>query len=656
MAEKPADKSNESSKQALDLNSLSGLDFGPSWAGANAKQPSTKQYESRGSRDGGGGSRGKDRRAGSGGGGAGGGGFQDRRTRGRPSGGSGGGDASRRDDRDDRRRPRRDDRQGGASQRPEFFKPTVHVDIYPQDEAFEALVNRLRSTVRTYQLFEIAQLILQKPERFVVVVANLPESGGKPAPLYFSVPGHLPFPTEDAAVNHVLADHLDLFFDVEPIEIDPPKGNFVMVNRCGITGELLGPPNYHRYQEFLQRHYAARITGMSFDRFVSKVETVKEQEAIDAWLASMTKGARYTVKERQEGEPESFESMEAARNFLLQHRKDKMVGSAEAVRFAGRDIERLPKGDIRRSVEAYVEQQRHFPLESANNIRGRLRRHKFTVYKKGSKGVSYVCAVKRKFRDNQSTFTDSIQELIEFIEKHPNIPASKLPKQYIGIDTEKQQPEKLEMAEAEIAAAAAKAEETEKTKEAEEAEEAEEANIESEPAAVADASNSPQSDVAEAPDSSQETPAAPAPDAAASTEATPKAELSAEDQKRLNQLMLDLRWLIVEGYVTEYGDGRLFAAPPMPEPKKEKPARKPEVRPKKESEVKPESGSKKESEAKSTKGEDKNTSVTESKPEEAKVDESEIEAPRVEAPKPEEAKADEPTAEEPTDESTPKLA
>ena len=44
--------------------------------------------------------------------------------------------------------------------------------------------------------------------------------------------------------------------------------------------------------------------------------------------------------------------------------------------------------------------------------------------------------------------------------------------------------------------------------------------------------------------------------------------------------MIDLRWLITEGYVTEYGDGRLFAAPPMPEAKpkalKPKPATNPE--------------------------------------------------------------------------------
>lgn len=517
MAEKPADKSQESPKKALDLNTLSGLDFGPSWADEKAKRPSQKQYESRGD------SRGKGKRSG-------GSGARDRRgsSGGRPQGISrpqGAGDSRRRGG----------DRRGGGRPERAVYEPVVKVDLYPQDETFEVLVKRLRSTVRTYQLFEIAHLLLEKPERYVVVVENKAKSGEKPAPLHFSVPGHLPFETEDAAVNHVLTNHLDLFCDIEEIEVEAPKGNFQMVNRCSVTGELLGPPNYHRYQEFLQRHYAAKISGMSFDRFTAKVESVKEQESIDAWVESMKKGARYTLKERQDGEPESFESLEAVRFFLLQHRKDKIVGSGETIRFAGRDIERLPKGAIRRSVESYIEQQLHFPLDSANNIRGRLRRHKFAVYKKGSKGVSFVCAVKRKFRDSKTVFTSSIQGLIEFIEQHPNTPASKLPKLYINIDTEKQQPAKLEMTEAEIAAAAAAA---------------------AEAAAIAEASEA----------ASTET-AAPAPNAAASTEATPKLELSEDEQKQLNQLMLDLRWLIVEGYVTEYGDGRLFAAPPMPEAK-----------------------------------------------------------------------------------------
>jgi len=542
MAEKPADKPQESSKKALDLNALSGLDFGPSWADENAKRPSLKQFDSRGD------SRGKGKRSG-------GGGSRDRRgpsggarssgpsAGGRPQGGGPGRPQGEGRPQGGAEGRRRDDRRGGGRPEHAVFNPTVKVDIYPQDEAFEALVKRLRATVRTYQLFEIANLLLEKPERFVVVVENKAKAGDKPAPLFFSVPGHLPFETEEAAINHVLSNHLDLFFDMEEIEIEAPKGNFQMVNRCSVTGDLLGPPNYHLYQETLKRHYAAKITGMSFDRFVSKVEAVKEQESIDAWVESMKKGARYILKERQEGEPETLESLESVRFFLLQHRKDKLVSSGETIRFAGRDIERLPKGDIRRSVETYVEQQRHFPLDSANNIRGRLRRHKFAVYKKGSKGVSFVCAVKRKFRDSKTVFTPSIQGLIEFVEKHPNTPASKLPKLYINIDTEKQQPAKLEMTEAEIAAAAA-AVETAKLAAA---------------AVDQDGAEAPVTPVVEAP--------APAPDAAASTDAMAKLELSEDEQKRLNQLMRDLRWLIVEGYVTEYGDGRLFAAPPMAEAK-----------------------------------------------------------------------------------------
>ena len=563
MAEKPADKPSETpktakpAKQALDLNALSGLDFGPNWADENAKSGRPKNYDSFG-----GGKEGKGRR---GGGGSGGGASRDRRLGGRPSSGH----STGRDGQSDRRgqganrgrsEGRRDSRGEGGRGRsatPAYFEPTIKVDLYPQDEAFEALINRLRSSARTYQLFDIAQLLLEKPERYIVVVSPKPVKGDEPAQLYYSVPGHLPFETEEAAINHVMANHLAQFFEIEEIEVEPPKGNFQMVNRCTITSELLGPPNYHRYQEFLQLHYAARITGMSFEQFAARVESSKEQEDIDAWLESMKKGARYTVKDHQEGESESLETLEAVRHFLLQHRKDKVVGTGESIRFAGRDIERLPKGDIRRSVEAYVESQKHFPLDSANNIRGRLRRHKFAVYKKGSKGVSFVCAVKRKFRDSKTVFTESIGDLINFIEKHPDLPASKLPNEYVGIDTEKQKPEALKMTEAEVEAAA-------KAK-------AEAAEVEAKAAAEVD---STEGETVEAPEKASELDEAAATiakQATASTEAQPKVELSEGDQKKLRQLMLDLRWLITEGYVTEYGDGRLFAPPPMPDAKPKEP-------------------------------------------------------------------------------------
>ena len=524
----------EKAEKPLDLSTLSNLDFGPSWAGDTAASSSGNRHKNYKVEK----HSGHDRKRSSG--------SRDRRPS-RPSrdSNSSGKDGFRSGNRgtENRGRPRGGNSRGhNSDHNRNVFEPTVKIDLYPQDEAFDALVKRLQSTARTYQLFEITKLLLEKFERFIVVVS--PKTKEEAAPkLYYSVPGHLPFETEEAAINHVLANHLELFFEAETVEVEAPKGNFLMVNRCPFTQELLGPPNYHRYSEFLQRHFANRITGMSMERYLEKIETVKDQEVIDAWVNSMKESVRYTVKEPAEGEPTVLETLEAARLFLLQYRKAAVVGSGESVRFAGRDLERLPAGDLRRSVESYVEQQRYFPLETANNIRGRLRRHNFTIYKKGAKNASFVCAVKRKFRDTNSVFTDSIQKLIDFIETHPEIKASGLAHSYLGIQMPVKQPGQLKLAEQD---SAGKKDPEVATGEAESGTEE----------AAKEVAQENAENLAEAESAREKG------DSTAESEVKPA--LSEAQESELKQLKMDLRWLVTEGYVTEYGDGRLFAPLPMP--------------------------------------------------------------------------------------------
>ena len=132
-------------------------------------------------------------------------------------------------------------------------------------------------------------------------------------------------------------------------------------------------------------------------------------------------------------------------------------------------------------------------MDTANSLRGRLRREGFTIFKRGSKGVSFVCGVKRKFRLPGQVFSESISSLISFIEKNPVVSVKELPAKHLGI---------------------------------------------SQPAAAADSS-------------------------AASASAAEAAALPTQDEVKLKRLWMDLRWLVTEGYVTEYSDGKLFAAPPM---------------------------------------------------------------------------------------------
>ncbi len=207
----------------------------------------------------------------------------------------------------------------------------------------------------------------------------------------------------------------------------------------------------------------------------------------------------------------SFDNYEDARTYLLTQARDKVVRQSDSARFHGNIAESLPDGEIRRAVEGALERQRRFPLDTANALRGRLRREHFTIFKKGSKGVSYVCAVKRKFRVPGQTFAESIGALISFIEANPMIRASELATKFLGLK---------------LPAKPASAE----------------------PAAGKPASGTP---------ASGEAPA---------TAAEPV--LTIEERTKLSRMQGDLRWLVTEGYVTEFIDGRVFASPPIAESRK----------------------------------------------------------------------------------------
>jgi hypothetical protein len=574
MDDTPAKENPPKDFNKLDLSQLQGFSFGTQWTQDKSSPSERRERDAGGERP-----RRDDRRDGPGGGPQ----SRDRRTFRRPAGpagagdapggagpGGGGGTSEPRREFSGGERPRRDEggpgnyrggprrdgpRYGGRNEpyeRGPYESPFFAVTFYPEDTSFNTLVQTIRKSCRTIELFEIARTVVAKTERFVVVVtrktagepaAPAPgaEAAAKPAkqPFYISVPDHLPFESDEAAVAHVLSKHLGTFFDMAEVEIEPPKGNFQVINKCGVTGELLGPPNYHRYNQIVQQHHATKVARMAFEAFRSRIETIRDPEVVKQWLDKMKKTTRYTWKlsgaakpapapaaaPAAEGEAKpaeaapvaadstapateaaapapaeaaaaptapSFDTLEDARVYLLTQARDKVVRASENARFHGTVAETMPPGEIRRAIEGALERQRKFPLDTANALRGRLRREHFTIFKKGSKGVSYVCAVKRKFRTPGQTFSDSIGALIAFIEANPMIRASELPGKFLGVTL---------------------------------------------PVPVA----------------------APAP-------AEPT--LSIDDRAKISRLQGDLVWLVREGYVTEFIDGRLFAPPPMVEARK----------------------------------------------------------------------------------------
>jgi hypothetical protein len=454
----------------------------------------------------------------------------------------------------------------GASREPvgPYISPYFFTTFYPEDSSFKVLAEAIRKSCRTFELFYIAKSVVEKNERFVAVVQRIPQGqrsvlsqqvdanavnvNAKPSPFFISVPDSIPFDTEEGAIAHVMEKHLANFFETTAVEVEAPKGNFQVVNRCTITGALLAPPNYHLYNQIVAQHNAAHVR-MSPEAYKSRIETVREPEAIAQWLEKMKKATRYTVKpapvkipksdaaakaelaksstEATDGldaahsatldtltvppvdeavakaesvtavEPQamvmpSFPSLEEARQWLLSEAKHRVVRAVEQLRFPGKLLESIPAtGEVRKAVEGALAAQRRFPLDTANALRGRLRRENFTIFKKGSKGVSYVCAVKRRFRVPGQSFSDSLASLIKFIETHPMVKESELGALHLGFAVR-----------------------------------------------------------------------------SALVEGVPPEPMATNEIEKLTKLKGDLRYLVKEGYITEFVDGSLFCQPAMVEARK----------------------------------------------------------------------------------------
>ena len=271
-----------SDNQSLDL---SGLDFGPAWArkGASSDEKPAKKYkEYKGERP---------QR-------------NDRNDRGGKSTGG--------------RKPRQ------ASGKREFrpnskprrtFVPAtegVKTSIMPIEEGVDNLVKEISASGRTYSVFDLARVILGARERFNIIFKS-----EKPELEFFqSKHDGAVFLTKEECLSYTgSADSekwLSEIYIQEEIDADPPSGNYQNVAKCGFSGELLGPTNFHGYQEKVLEVHRSKFNNLSLDDYKSRIVTENGKEVVEQWKASMSKRMIYKLKS---DEAITFDSQ----SLMLQH-------------------------------------------------------------------------------------------------------------------------------------------------------------------------------------------------------------------------------------------------------------------------------------------------------------------------------------------------
>ncbi|MDA1043584.1 MAG: hypothetical protein O3C57_00010 [Verrucomicrobia bacterium] len=157
-------------------------------------------------------------------------------------------------------------------------------------------MKKMRNSGRAYPLMEITSLFLDHPDTCrVLIQVESTEPAHKL--LQCAECGAATF-DEKMMQNHILQNHMDLMFDEVVVEVEPPKGNFVCVRKCSLSGEILGPPNHNGTEERIRELHATRYSDIPLERYREHIKTLHDADLIEAWKEQFRKQTLYCSKPR----------------------------------------------------------------------------------------------------------------------------------------------------------------------------------------------------------------------------------------------------------------------------------------------------------------------------------------------------------------------
>ncbi len=322
--------------------------------------------------------------------------------------------------------PRRDGgrpfgRDGGPGRRPESFRPPppaplpeLQLALAPEELSVDMVAKQIRVTGRAYPLFDIAHLILQKPERHTVTfTVKKKQDGTVVQPLFTCALDDSLWLSEDDAVRHVLEKHFATFYQPEKTKIDPPKGVYTFVAQCGMSGVILGPPNYHDYQNQLRRLHAERFSRMPFDMFKSRVKIVKDEEIVKKWVEDQSWKTEYNCLNLPE--PLKLGSMEEVDRHFRQVHLANIIKQVETVTMTGTESRDIRDRELMRLVRTRWEEQKRFPLQLATTLSQQFASRGLQFFKV-NKTVTHVSVARPHYLDMEATpVSEGVKRIVEFI-------------------------------------------------------------------------------------------------------------------------------------------------------------------------------------------------------------------------------------------------
>jgi hypothetical protein len=301
----------------------------------------------------------------------------------------------------------------------------LNVSFIPEEKGVESLARQIRLTGRAYPLFDIAFLILKKPERYNARYEVIKKPDGQVAQAMFvcALDDTL-WLSEREAMDYVLSKHFATFYQAERTPTEPPKGTYTFVAQCGMSGTILGPPNYHDYQNKLRKLHAERFSRMPFEVFKTRIRIVRDEAIVKKWLEDQSWKTDYLCL----NVPETIKLMtrdEVEQHFRQTHLAN-VIKPVESHTLTGTAAQALPTHALQRLVRRAWDDQMRFPLRMVNVLSQQFAGHGLQFFKV-NKAVTHVAVARPRYLDMEVTpVSEGVRRIVEFIQATPNCTRRKI--------------------------------------------------------------------------------------------------------------------------------------------------------------------------------------------------------------------------------------
>jgi len=222
--------------------------------------------------------------------------------------------------------------------------------------------------------------------------------------------------SEQDAVDHVLRKHFDTFYKAERTATDPPKGTYTFVAQCSLSGAVLGPPNYHDYQNKLRKLHAERFARMPFEVYKSKVKIVKDEAVVKKWLEDQSWKTEYSCLNVPEAK--TLGSREEVERHFREVHFGNIIRAVESHTLPGSAAQQLPTAALRQLLRRAWDDQQRFPLKVVTTLSQQFAAHGLQFFKV-NKTITHVAVARPHYLDLVATpVSEGVKRIVDFIQAH----------------------------------------------------------------------------------------------------------------------------------------------------------------------------------------------------------------------------------------------